>query len=73
MPAPPKVSRRPVVCGDFPIRRDGIWYYHVSPIGRKELVRLFAPVLTRDGTGKPSPCVTVRECIQVQIAHSVLI
>ena len=39
------------VCGDFDIRiaRDGTWFYHGSPIGRKPLVRLFASVLRREG------------------------
>lgn len=37
------------VCGDLDIRigRDGTWYYHGSPIGRKEMVCLFASVLRR--------------------------
>lgn len=37
--------------GDFGIRigRDGTWFYHGSPIGRKPLVRLFASVLRREG------------------------
>lgn len=40
-------------CGDFNIRigRDGTWYYHGSPIGRKPLVRLFASVLRREPDG----------------------
>ena len=40
-------------CGDLDIRidRDGIWYYHNSPIGRKELVCLFASMLTMDEAG----------------------
>jgi len=33
------------------IDRDGVWYYHGSPINRKELVCLFASVLTRDADG----------------------
>jgi len=39
------------ICGDFDIRigRDGTWFYHGSPIGRKPLVRLFASVLRREG------------------------
>jgi len=43
----------PAVCGDIDIRiaADGTWYYHSSPIGRKELVKLFASVLTRDADG----------------------
>lgn len=34
------------------IDRDGTWYYHGSPIGRKELVRLFSSVLRRDEAGE---------------------
>jgi hypothetical protein len=42
-----------VVCGDVDIRidRDGVWYYHGSPIGRKELVCLFSSVLRREADG----------------------
>ena len=41
------------VCGEIDIRIDasGLWHYHGSPIGRKELVRLFASVLQRDEKG----------------------
>lgn len=41
------------LCGELDMRiaRDGTWYYHGSPIGRKELVRLFASVLSRDEAG----------------------
>ncbi len=51
MPGPP--GRNRVVCGDLDMRidRDGIWYYNGSPIGRKELVCLFASVLRRDDAG----------------------
>jgi len=40
-------------CGDFGMRiaRDGTWFYHGSPIGRKRLVKLFATVLSRDDEG----------------------
>ena len=40
-------------CGSFDIRigRDGTWYYMGSPIGRVELVKLFATVLKRDEQG----------------------
>lgn len=40
-------------CRDFGLRiaRDGVWFYHGSPIGRKSLVRLFSSVLRRDGDG----------------------
>jgi uncharacterized protein len=46
--------RRPAVeCGDLPflIKRDGTWLYRGSPIGRKELVCLFASVLKREEDG----------------------
>lgn len=51
--APGKPRREPALCGDLDMRIDvnGQWYYHGSPIGRKELVRLFAGVLTRDENG----------------------
>jgi len=44
-PVPPKASRRRSAPGGFPWRGGGdvIWYYHGSPIGRKDLVRLPAP------------------------------
>jgi len=51
----PPVSRQGrVVCGDLDMRidRDGVWYYHGSAIRRKELVCLFASVLTRDEDGR---------------------
>lgn len=43
----------PFLCGDIDIRiaRDGTWFYHGSPIGRKPLVKLFASVLKRDADG----------------------
>ncbi len=34
------------------IDREGVWYYHGSPIRRKELVCLFASVLTRNEAGE---------------------
>src|SRR5688572_6204531 len=36
---------------DIRIARDGTWFYHGSPIGRKSLVKLFASVLRRDDLG----------------------
>jgi hypothetical protein len=40
-------------CGHFSMRiaRDGTWHYRGSPIGRKELVCLFASVLKREEDG----------------------
>jgi uncharacterized protein len=45
--------RKPLECGDLPflIRRDCTWLYRGTPIGRKELVCLFASVLQRDEQG----------------------
>ena len=42
------------LCGDLKIRidRNGAWFYHGSPIGRKELVQLFSSVLQRDGENR---------------------
>jgi hypothetical protein len=42
------------LCGNLNIRinSDGLWFYHGSPIGRKELVKLFASVLSRDNEGR---------------------
>ncbi len=49
----PMTRRPPVECGDLPflIKRDGTWLYRGSPIGRKELVCLFASVLQREPDG----------------------
>jgi hypothetical protein len=46
-------SARQQFCGDIDMRigRDGTWFYHGSPIGRKPLVKLFASVLQRDNDG----------------------
>ena len=42
------------LCGnlDIKINSDGLWFYHGSPIGRKEIVKLFASVLSLDKNGK---------------------
>ncbi len=37
---------------DLRIARDGSWFYHGSPIGRKPLVRLFSTVLRREDDGE---------------------
>lgn len=41
------------VCGEIDIRidRNGLWHYQGSPIGRKELVKLFSTVLKKDENG----------------------
>lgn len=44
----------PDVCGDLGISidRNGVWFYHGSPILRKEMVCLFASVMRRDSLGR---------------------
>lgn len=41
-------------CGDLGIHidRTGRWFYHGSPIDRKEMVCLFAQMMSRDGEGR---------------------
>ncbi|WP_313010601.1 DUF1285 domain-containing protein [Brevundimonas sp.] len=50
---PPVHLWNPRHCGeiDIVIRRDGVWMHEGSPIGRKELVRLFSTVLRKDPDG----------------------
>lgn len=50
---PPVHLWNPEHCGDIDIliRRDGVWMHECSPIGRKELVRLFSTVLRKDPDG----------------------
>lgn len=47
------IARGERSCGDFEMRidRHGTWYYRDSPIGRLELVKLFASVLQRAEDG----------------------
>ncbi len=48
---PPVHLWNPEFCGDLDMRiaRDGTWFYLGTPIGRKEMVRLFSTILRRDG------------------------
>ncbi len=48
---PPVHLWNPDFCGriDMRIARDGTWFHEGSPIGRPELVRLFASILRREG------------------------
>ena len=48
---PPVERWNPAHCGDIDIRiaRDGTWFHQGSPIGRRELVRLFSTILRKDG------------------------
>ncbi len=50
---PPVERWHPTHCGDIDIRiaRDGTWFHEGSPIGRKELVRLFSTILRKDPDG----------------------
>lgn len=53
LPLPAAIPRGRTNCGDIDIRiaQDGTWFHQGSPIGRLELVKLFAGVLTRDRSG----------------------
>ena len=72
---PPVHLWNPDFCGDMDIRiaRDGTWYYLGSPIGRKELVRLFASVLKREGADHflVTPVEKVRIKVDVAPLHAV--
>jgi hypothetical protein len=48
------LAKGQTLCGDLDIRinSEGVWFYHESPIGRKELVKLFASVLNLDKDGR---------------------
>lgn len=50
---PPVHLWHPEHCGDIDIviRADGVWMHEGSPIGRRELVRLFSTVLRKDPDG----------------------
>ena len=49
--SPPVHLWNPPFCGDLDMRiaRDGTWFYLGTPIGRKELVKLFSSILRKDG------------------------
>src|SRR5271168_4640056 len=58
---PDKGGRQKSICGriDMRIARDGKWFYHGTPIPRKEMVCLFASTLTRRPDGSywlVTPC-----------------
>ncbi len=48
---PPVHLWNPPFCGDLDMRiaRDGTWWYLGTPMGRKELVRLFSSIIRKDG------------------------
>ncbi|MFN3879387.1 MAG: DUF1285 domain-containing protein [Brevundimonas sp.] len=64
---PPVHLWHPEHCGeiDIVIRADGVWMHEGSPIGRKELVRLFSTVLRKDPDGYH--LVTPVEKLKIQV------
>ncbi len=62
---PPVHKWNPSYCGaiDLRIARDGTWYYLGSPIGRKEMVRLFSTVIRRDPDGEYYLVTPVEKCL----------
>ncbi|OYU13856.1 MAG: hypothetical protein CFE37_13945 [Alphaproteobacteria bacterium PA4] len=50
---PPVHLWNPAHCGDSEMRiaADGTWFHQGSPIGRRELVKLFATILRREADG----------------------
>ena len=50
---PPVEHWNPEHCGDSEMRiaADGTWFHQGSPIGRKEMVRLFSSILRREADG----------------------
>ncbi len=61
---PPVHLWNPDLCGDIDMRidRDGTWFYLGSPIGRKELVKLFSSVLRHDEDGVHYLVTPVEKC-----------
>ncbi len=58
----------PTHCGDSEMRiaADGTWFHQGSPIGRKELVKLFATILRREADGS-FVVVTPAEKLDIQV------
>ncbi len=50
---PPVEKWHPAHCGEIDIRiaRDGTWFHEGTPVGRRELVRLFSTILRKDPDG----------------------
>jgi hypothetical protein len=50
---PPVEKWNPAHCGEIDIRiaRDGTWFHQGTPIGRRELVRLFSTILRKEPDG----------------------
>ncbi len=64
---PPVEKWNPAHCGDIDIRiaRDGTWFHQGTPVGRKELVRLFSTILRKDGADYV--LVTPAEKMRIQV------
>ncbi len=73
---PPVERWNPDFCGDLDmeIKADGTWFYMGTPIGRKQLVRLFSTVLRRDEDGRTYLVTPVEKVgIRVEDAHFVAV
>jgi uncharacterized protein len=68
LPVMPAIARGRTNCGDIDMRIavDGTWFHEGTPIGRKELVKLFSKVLTRDKAGR-FWLVTPAEMARIQV------
>jgi hypothetical protein len=68
LPVIPAIARGRTNCGDIDMRiaTDGTWFHEGTPIGRRELVKLFAKVLTRDRAGRYW-LVTPAEMARIQV------
>lgn len=71
---PPVNQWNPEFCGDIDMRitSDGTWFYMGTPIGRKEMVRLFSSILRHDADGKYY-LVTPVEKIGIQVDDAPLV
>jgi uncharacterized protein len=73
---PPVERWNPDFCGDLDmeIKADGTWFYMGTPIGRKQLVRLFSTVLRKDDDGRTYLVTPVEKVgIRVEDAHFVAV
>lgn len=73
---PPVERWNPEFCGalDIDIKADGTWFYMGTPIGRKQLVRLFSTVLRKDEDGKTYLVTPVEKIeISVEDAHFIAV
>ena len=68
---PPVHLWNPEFCGDLDMRiaRDGTWFYLGTPIGRKELVRLFSTIIRRDGDDYFLVTPVEKVGIKVDVSH----